>query len=95
MSRRRAAPSRGRRGDAAPPPLDLAGVRTYPLSSRKSKVSRRDFARPPARGSSLASFLDGLPRILAGETLRNLVADVRRARSRGKPILWGLGAHVL
>ena len=28
-----------------PVPLDLAGVRTYPLASRKSKVSLRDFAR--------------------------------------------------
>jgi hypothetical protein len=95
MPRRRRGPSRGRRSGAASPPLDLARVRTYPLSSRKSKVSRVDFARPPSPGASLSSFLDGLPRILAGETFRALVADVRRARARGKPILWGLGAHVL
>jgi hypothetical protein len=58
-------------------------------------VSRRDFARPVARGSSLASFLDGLPRILAGEVIRGLAGEMLRARVRDKPILWGLGAHVL
>jgi hypothetical protein len=78
-----------------PTPLDLRGVSTYPLASRKSKVSRRDFARPLGRRSSLASFLDGLPRILAGDVIRELADERRRARTRRKPIVWGLGAHVL
>jgi hypothetical protein len=78
-----------------PRPLELDAVRTYPLASRPSKVTLRDFGRPHRRGARLASFLGGLPRILAGETLRRLAADVRRARSRHKPIVWGLGAHVL
>jgi hypothetical protein len=76
-------------------PLDLSGVHTYPLASRKSKVTLGDFARPHAAGGSFAGFLESLPRILGGESLRALVADVLRARSLGKPILWGLGAHVL
>jgi hypothetical protein len=78
-----------------PVPLDLAGVRTYPLASRKSKVSLRDFARPHVRGGSTARFLASLPRILGGETLRALAADIRRGRSRRKPLVWGLGAHVI
>ncbi len=41
------------------------------------------------------AFLDGLPRILAAESLRALAADIVRARTLGRPILWGLGAHVL
>jgi hypothetical protein len=81
--------------DRPPAPLDLSGVRTYPLAGRHSQVSLPEFGRPHAAGGSLAQFLEGLPRILAGETLRQLVADVRRARTSGKPILWGLGAHVL
>ena len=76
-------------------PLDLAGVTTYPLAQRKSKVRLRDFGRPHRRGASASAFLASLPRILAGETLRALAADIRRARARRKPILWGLGAHVL
>ena len=80
---------------ASPGPLDLAGVRTYPLAARKSKVSLRDFGRPHSRGARTASFLDSLPRILAGNTLRSLASDIRRARSSGRPIVWGLGGHVL
>jgi hypothetical protein len=76
-------------------PLDLTGVQTYPLSSRKSKVTLADFARPHAAGGSFAGFLDSLPRILGGQSLRALVSDVLRARSLAKPIVWGLGAHVL
>jgi len=76
-------------------PLDLRGVRTYPLASRKSKVTRADFARPLPQGARVKDLLDALPRILGGRALRDLAADVLRARSLGKPILWGLGAHVL
>jgi hypothetical protein len=76
-------------------PLSLDGVRTYPLASRRSKVSRRDFARPHRRGARLATFVDGLPRILAGETLRALRDEVLRARARRRPVVWGLGAHVI
>ena len=76
-------------------PLDLAKVRTYPLAERKSKMGLGDFARPHLGGGSLASFLDSLPRILGAESLRLLAQQVLRARSLGKPIVWGLGAHVL
>lgn len=86
------------KGGAPPPrpePLALDGVRTYPLRDRKSKVTVDDFARPHAPGGSFASFLDSLPSILAVEALRALAADIQRARSLGRPIIWGLGAHVL
>ncbi len=76
-------------------PLSLDGVSTYPLASRKSKVSRAAFARPHRRGAPFAAFLDGLPRILAGETLRALRDEVLRARARRRPVIWGLGAHVI
>jgi len=80
---------------APPDPLDLSGVRTYPLASRKSQVTRADFGRPLPRGARVTELLDALPRILGGQALRGLAADVLRARSLGKPILWGLGAHVI
>jgi hypothetical protein len=78
-----------------PEPLSLDGVSTYPLLERKSKIGVGDFARPHTPGGSFAAFLDSLPDVLAVQTLRALAADVRRARSLDKPILWGLGAHVL
>jgi hypothetical protein len=76
-------------------PLTLGSIHTYPLASRKSKVSVRDFARPPARNVSLTKFLDSLPNILAAEDLRRLLAAVHRARRRRAAILWGIGGHVI
>ncbi len=92
MARKRERP--GRRSPA-PTPLALDGVATYPLSRRRSKVSHRDSARPHEAGSSFATFLDGLPQVLAGDTLRTLRDEILRARSRKRPIVWGLGAHVI
>jgi len=76
-------------------PLSLDGISTYPLASRKSRVSRAAFARPHRRGAAFASFLDGLPRILAGQTLRAVRDEILRARARRRPVIWGLGAHVI
>jgi hypothetical protein len=76
-------------------PLDLAGVRTYPLNSRVSKVSVADFGRPHARGSRLSGFVSALPRILAAEQLKAVAASVARGRERRRPLIWGMGAHVL
>jgi hypothetical protein len=76
-------------------PLSLDGLRTYPLASRRSKVSRSELARPHRRGDAFASFLEGLPAILAGETLRALGDEILRARARRRPVIWGLGAHVI
>jgi hypothetical protein len=76
-------------------PLSLDGISTYPLASRKSRVSRAAFARPHRRGAPFASFLDGLPRILAGQTLRAVRDEILRARARRRPVIWGLGAHVI
>ena len=79
----------------APKPIDLEGITTYPLASRKSKVTLDDFGRPPKPGARVRAFLEALPRQLAGDTLRRLAADILRGRDRGRPILWGIGAHVL
>lgn len=76
-------------------PLGLEGVSTYPLASRPSKVSANDFARPLAPGASLRDFLASLPNILAVQSLRQVAAQVRRARETGKPVIWGIGGHVV
>ena len=78
-----------------PAPLDLARVRTYPLGDRKSQVTLADFARAPKAGESVRAFLDGLPKVLAADALRSVAGEILRARERGKPIVWGLGAHVI
>ena len=76
-------------------PLTLGAVHTYPLASRKSKVSVRDFAKPTGANASLTKFLDSLPDILAAEDLRNLLSAIYVARKQRKAILWGIGGHVI
>ncbi len=76
-------------------PLDLSGVRTYPLASRVSKVSVHDFGRPHAKGAGLKVFVASLPNILAAEQLRAVAESVARGRERHRPLIWGMGAHVL
>jgi hypothetical protein len=76
-------------------PLSFDGIHTYPLASRKSKVSVREFARPHRRGARLPEFLATLPRILGGHDLREVIAAILRARLRQKMIIWGFGGHVI
>ena len=76
-------------------PLSLEGVSTYPLASRPSRVAADDFARPVAETASLSDFLDSLPNILAVRSLREVAARIRRARRLSKPVLWGVGGHVV
>jgi len=76
-------------------PLTLGDVATYPLASRKSKVSIADFAKPPAANSSLTKVFDALPNILAAQDLCALLAAIHAAKRNRKAILWGLGGHVI
>ncbi len=76
-------------------PLSLDKVSTYPLASRPSKVSLDDFAQPVNADSSLKDFLQSLPNILAVQSLREIAARMHRARELQKPIIWGIGGHVI
>ena len=74
-------------------PLSLDGIKTYSLSERHSKVSCQDFGRPWRKGGGFREFVDRLPRILAGEALREVAEAWVRARTQGRPVLLGMGAH--
>jgi len=76
-------------------PIDLSGLKTIPLQDRGGKVRVADFAAVYRRGAGVAGWLDSLPRILAGESLRAVVAAIAAARTRGRAIVWGLGGHVI
>ncbi len=75
--------------------FDLSDVRTYPLASRKSKASVKDFGRPYVAGSGVAGLVDSLPGILAAADFKAVVAALCRARTAGAGIVWGIGAHVV
>jgi hypothetical protein len=58
-------------------------------------VTVKDFARPLNEDSSVGDFLRGLPNILAVKNLRELATQMRRARELHRPIIWGIGGHVV
>lgn len=76
-------------------PIDLENINTYELASRPSKVTVNDFARSVDADASLKDFLDGLPDILAVKSLREIAANIRRAKDLNKPVIWGIGGHVV
>ncbi|MBI2564107.1 MAG: hypothetical protein HYW08_17335, partial [candidate division NC10 bacterium] len=76
-------------------PLDLRGVRTYPLAARPSKVSVADAAHAWQAGGSFRRYLESLPNQLAVQSFRQVVAAVLEARRRGKPGILGMGAHAI
>jgi hypothetical protein len=76
-------------------PIDLSGLKTVSLAERGGKVKQADFARVYEPGSGIAGFLESLPHILAGETLRAVVDSVAAAGAKRKPVIWGMGGHVI
>lgn len=73
----------------------MAGVRTYPLASRKSLVSVEDFCEVPEPLPDFERFIDSLPDIYAGTHFKDLVARIVKAKLAGKTVAVALGAHVL
>jgi hypothetical protein len=76
-------------------PYDLRRIRTYPLRERPSKVEVESFARAHQPGSSAQAFLESLPKILGAQNLKKLADAIVSAQAGGKPVLWGLGGHVI
>jgi hypothetical protein len=76
-------------------PYELSGIKTYPLESRKSKVTADLFCRPHRKGESVSEFLNKLPSILAARSLKDLADAIVGAQKNGKNIIWGMGGHVI
>lgn len=76
-------------------PLSPEGLTTYPLRSRASKVRLADFAKVSGPDDSVARFVQGLPRVLAGGEFKELLAAMVRARRAKKALIWAMGAHVI
>ena len=76
-------------------PLSFDEINTYKLASRPSKVTVEKFAEPINENDSLKLFLDKLPDILAVKSLREIAANIKRAKSLDKPIVLGIGGHIV
>lgn len=75
--------------------MSLGELKTVSVFTRGGKVAVEHFAIPHEQGSGLSAWLDRLPKLLAAEALRAVVAAIRNARAKGKPIIWGMGGHVV
>ena len=76
-------------------PLSFEGLHTYSVHDRHSKVSLADFAAPMQAGMTLRQWLAALPQQLAGKDFPDLVARLATAKRQERPILVGMGAHVI
>ncbi len=76
-------------------PLDFAGLKTIPIRERGGKVRTEDFAVPHVPGVGFGRWLDSLPKILAADSLRAVATAMRSARAAAKPVIWGMGGHVI
>lgn len=81
--------------DEALKPIDLRGIKTYPLGERPSKVTAAALARVWQRGGAFRDFLASLPDILGAHDLKAVAAAIVAARRAGKPVIVGVGAHVI
>ncbi|MGE3540908.1 MAG: hypothetical protein AB7N91_26160 [Candidatus Tectimicrobiota bacterium] len=75
--------------------VDLSQIRTIPLQARQNKVALEWCAAPPEPGRSCHDLIMGLPDILAGRDFRQVVQAIVRARRQGRPVILGMGAHVI
>ncbi len=76
-------------------PLDRTGLQTIPLAQRPAKVSIGEFAVPYQKGQGVKGLVESFPQILAGKSFRAVVEAITRAWDQNRPILWGLGGHVV
>ena len=78
-----------------PDPLDFKNLQTYSVHDRHSKVTVEDFAKPLQGGMSVLELIQSLPGQLAGNDFPELVQRIAKAHKKGKPVILGMGAHVI
>jgi hypothetical protein len=76
-------------------PIDLRRLNVTSLETRPSKVRSTDGARTVPAEASFRTWFDALPNILAGEGLRDLVTRTAAAIRARRPVLLGMGGHVV
>jgi hypothetical protein len=76
-----------------PTPMDLSGLKRISLGERKSLVSQDGFGKAYKKGQSFRAWFDFLPDILASREIKEVVAEIARARKEERPVVLGMGAH--
>jgi len=75
--------------------LDVKNSKTFPLKKRKHKVNFKKFAKISNHKTTIGDFMKSLPQILAANDFQNIVKAIKKSKLKKKPIVWGLGAHVI
>lgn len=76
-------------------PLDFSGLNTYSLHGRHSKVTVANFAKPLSAGATIGDYLAALPQQFLGIDFPDLIERLAAIHKAGRPIVVGLGAHVI
>jgi hypothetical protein len=76
-------------------PLDLGALRFESLTGRPSKVRLADLGHPSDGAASLEDMLDGLPAVLAAQSLKQLRDAIVTAYIQSRHVLAALGGHVI
>jgi hypothetical protein len=76
-------------------PLDFEKLSTIPIAERGGKVQLEHMGAAPSRGVTMSRWLEGLPKVLAADSLRAVAAALIEAKRKRRAILWGMGGHVI
>jgi hypothetical protein len=77
------------------PQIEIEKVRLYSIAVRRSKM-QLDFLGKPCDGeAAFAAWWSALPKTLAANDLKSIVADILTAHRRNKPVIVMMGAHVI
>jgi hypothetical protein len=76
-------------------PIDLSALNTYSVHDRVSKVTVDQFAKTVGAGATVRDLLASLPGQFAGVDFPDLIDRLARAHQNGRPIIIGMGAHVI
>ncbi|WP_417909418.1 hypothetical protein [Candidatus Electronema sp. PJ] len=76
-------------------PIDFTSLNTYSLHERHSKVTVADFAQAAKPGMTVRELIANLPKQLAGKDFPELIERIAAAVTQKRPVLVGMGAHVI
>src|SRR5918995_282829 len=73
--------------------LDFSKVKTYPAKKRFSKVQTTALGNVIQKGGRVRSFIEGLPDILAAQSLKAIASKIAQTHRANRTVLLGMGAH--
>lgn len=76
-------------------PINRSKIRTSSVNDRKSIVHFKDFSQSLRRSATFKEFIGSLPNFLAASHIRDLTDNIVSARDKGKPVIFGMGSHVV